>query len=574
MLAAEPGRPRDHARKLLGLLDFTAAASGPEALADTLSVILYSLMGEFAAPGAAILIAEKGALVLTAAKGSLTRRGVPSMLDLAAIPETPVRAEDLAPGHALAPLAGNLYVPIRQRDRAIGLLIVAAKATRRPYSADEIELVRLVASLAGTVAVNHRLWEEIRTTNRRLSRNLFDLHTLFDVSHELNTALDPESIYRVLAQTAMAHVLVSRCAVLLAEDSGLSVVFARGLTLGQREIERLERIGAADGLGPSDGGVPSGALGEILAEAGLERLVPFRAGHATRGFLALGPRQDGRPLANEETEFLSTLGNQALTALDNLRYHRDRAVREQLERELAFARDIQTRLLPARLPETKGFVLATRWEPCFEVGGDYYDAMHTPGGLLLAAGDVSGKNVTAALLMSTLQATIRSLARRADETPATLLDVLNRNLVESTREGKFASFFVAVLDPETGRLTYANAGHNPPLLLSASGTLERLSSGGPVLGIFDDAHFDEATVTLAPGDLLFIYTDGVTEAVDRRDVEFGEERLIELLRKRRSAGVKTLIADVVEAVRTHAAGQHAADDLTVVALERLAGEVV
>jgi sigma-B regulation protein RsbU (phosphoserine phosphatase) len=204
-----------------------------------------------------------------------------------------------------------------------------------------------------------------------------------------------------------------------------------------------------------------------------------------------------------------------------------RAARRQdrkRDREHEEARLIQRALLPTALPQIPGIEVATAWQPADGVGGDCYD-MITSGALLgIAIADVAGKGLPAALLMSNLQAAVRAFSQNAAE-PATLCANLNRLLCGHMISGRFVTFCFAWLDAARHTLVYVNAGHNPPLLVRASGAVERLSDGGTVLGVFADAVYKQAQVPLNPGDRLLFYTDGITEARNPAGEEFGEERL-------------------------------------------------
>jgi phosphoserine phosphatase RsbU/P len=197
----------------------------------------------------------------------------------------------------------------------------------------------------------------------------------------------------------------------------------------------------------------------------------------------------------------------------------------RLERERAAAHEIQVRLLPAHLPEIADHTLGAAWRPARGVAGDHYDAFLRPDGrLAICLADVSGKGLPAALLAAQLQGTLRGLARET-LSPAALCQRLNETLVVQLEPEQFVAFVYGVFDPQTRELTYVNAGHIPPLLVSSAGGTTRLEAGGPVLGHFPDAPYLEGRVTLAAGDRLVMATDGLLEAFSPTGEEFGEERL-------------------------------------------------
>jgi serine phosphatase RsbU (regulator of sigma subunit) len=266
-----------------------------------------------------------------------------------------------------------------------------------------------------------------------------------------------------------------------------------------------------------------------------------------------------------------------------VRRGREEAVaRERLERELETARDIQQRLLPAEVPAVPGFDITGTSLPSRQVGGDYFDFLsHGQDRLGIAIGDVSGKGIPAALLMSNLQASLQGQVIH----PSSVAEVVarvNDLLARSTDAQMFATFFYGVLDCREATFTSSNAGHNPPILMRADGTVERLQRGGLVLGMLGSQNYEQETVCLAPGDSLVLFTDGISEAEgpvgvarapasdddDPDNPMFGEERLIEVVRvtaKRSAAEMKDAI---LRAVESFAAGVPQSDDVTLVIIKR------
>lgn len=240
---------------------------------------------------------------------------------------------------------------------------------------------------------------------------------------------------------------------------------------------------------------------------------------------------------------------------------------EQLfqERELQEARRIQEKLLPAVLPQVDGWRIAVSWQPAAGVGGDCYDTLAFGGSRLgVSIADVVGKGIPAALLMSNLQAAVRAFA--TDTTgAANLCRQVNRILCGNIAEGRFISFVYCLVDPTSRLITYSNAGHYPPILLRAGGSIERLTAGGPVLGVFADASYEEASVPLDPGDRVILFTDGITEARNAADEEFGEERLIDAALANRGASSASLEQKLAADVRAFTGGNYQ-DDATLIVM--------
>lgn len=245
------------------------------------------------------------------------------------------------------------------------------------------------------------------------------------------------------------------------------------------------------------------------------------------------------------------------------RARRQRADEER--RELDEALRIQRKLLPASLPQVEGLEMAASWQPASGVGGDCFDAIaFGPTRLAVCIADVVGKGIPAALLMSNLQAAVRAFATEAAQ-PAELCHQVNRILCGHIAEGRFISFFYCVFDAEDGTLTYCNAGHYPPILVREDGEVDRLAAGGAVLGVFPGGTYEQAHVTVRSGDRLVLYTDGITEARNDSDEEFGEGRLVSGVLTNRACSAPALQARLAEAVAFFTGGRFQ-DDATLIVM--------
>ena len=234
-------------------------------------------------------------------------------------------------------------------------------------------------------------------------------------------------------------------------------------------------------------------------------------------------------------------------------------------RELSEALKIQQRLLPQEVPQLEGWELAASWQPASGVGGDCFDTIRFGDAkLAITIADVVGKGIPAALLMSNLQAAVRAFASEAVE-PMALCQQVNRILCGNIAEGRFISFFYCVLDSLTGVMTYTNAGHYLPMLVRADGTHERLGIGGPVLGVLSEAEYEQGTIALGGGDRVVLFTDGLSEARNADDEEFGEERLLAAAIEHRTCSAPALQARLADTVAQFTAGLMQ-DDATLIVL--------
>ena len=301
--------------------------------------------------------------------------------------------------------------------------------------------------------------------------------------------------------------------------------------------------------------------------------VPLLIGGQAIAVLGLGSHEP-RTMDEDELRFARLLANQAALSLEHVRLHRVESQGQRMEMDLQQARRIQISLLPGGYPVAPGWEFAATYESAREIGGDLYDFIEWPDdprrvGLLIA--DVSGKGTAAALFMAHSRAMIRAATQTLPGPAATLAEA-NVQIARDNHAMLFVSAFYAVLDTTTGRLTFANAGHNVPLLLRAGGRLEEVMSRGMVLGIMDDMEYDEDEIVLAPGDALVLYTDGITEAMDGNDDLFGKERLKEAVRAATPGDAHAIVTAIIAAVKAYAGDTPQADDLTIVTVRRVAND--
>jgi sigma-B regulation protein RsbU (phosphoserine phosphatase) len=269
-----------------------------------------------------------------------------------------------------------------------------------------------------------------------------------------------------------------------------------------------------------------------------------------------------------DQRLLSIIAAQSAQVIENARLYEEERALMRVRHELQLASEIQAALLPDSQPTLDGYDIAGASIPAREVGGDYFDFIEIgEDRLSVCLGDVSGKGLPAALLMANLQATVRGQVL-VDPHPKTCLERSNRLLHGCTGADRFATFFYGLLDARRHTFAYANAGHERPMLVRGNGELRRLEPGGLVLSFLEGAVYDDETISVDPQDTIVIYSDGITEAFDERDEQFGEERLIELLAGRAATPASALIDDILQAVRRHAAGRPQTDDMTLVALRR------
>jgi sigma-B regulation protein RsbU (phosphoserine phosphatase) len=298
--------------------------------------------------------------------------------------------------------------------------------------------------------------------------------------------------------------------------------------------------------------------------------VPLQTDDRVIGLIYLDSPHFVHEFTKDDLNILTVMANVAAIRIEHTRLAEVEHAERLLAKDLAQAAEIQNRLLPTSAPEVPGVDLAGYNAACRTVGGDYYDFLTYPDGrVALVVADVSGKGMPAALLMSSLQARVQVLFDDPTELAA-LVTRLNRIIVKNSPVNRFISFFIGVLDPHSDQITYVNAGHNPPLLVHCNGAVERLEGGGLLLGILAAAQYEQRTCHLEQGDVVVLFSDGVTEA-SRPDVdeEFGEDRLAATLAELSCESAKSIIEAINQRVHDFTGGAPPADDITLVVARRV-----
>jgi len=294
--------------------------------------------------------------------------------------------------------------------------------------------------------------------------------------------------------------------------------------------------------------------------------VPLVCKGALIGVLNLYNKKDGS-FTTEDQRLLAIIASQSAQVIENARLYEQEEQLRQYEQELEMARSIQDNILPKSGPKVSGFEIAGRSYAAKEVGGDYFDFLELGEGKIgLALGDVSGKGVPAALLMSNLQATLRNQAISSTTVSQSVINA-NHFLFLNTDSNKFATLFFGVLDSTNGKFIFVNAGHNFPYLVRANDDYLTLEKGGIVLGMLPDFPCEEGEVELKKGDLLLIFSDGVTEAENLLEDQYGETRLLEYIKKIRPLSAEQMIDSLYQEVTGFAGQKTQDDDITIVIIK-------
>ncbi len=419
----------------------------------------------------------------------------------------------------------------------------------------------------------------LQAENRRLRLAIEELSILNEVSTAVSSTSSLDETVGLIVQKCVKHLNVEQGAVLLFDrlesgsplktmirqvdtDSG-DIPMRLGDQITGWMIKHQKPLVVDDFGQETRFRIPSGHDGvrSLLA-------VPMKLKGRLIGVVNVFNKKGGSSFSPGDQRLLSIIATQSAQVVENARLMEEQKALELLQEELRLAREIQENLLPKSPPEVAGYEIAGLSEPAKRVGGDYFDYLslgpHRTG---LCVADVSGKGITAALLMSNVQATIRGQSRTVQDVEVCLARS-NDMLHASTDSDKFVTMFYAVLDTETHRLEYCNAGHNPPVLLSNGNVSTLLETGGPVLGVVPGFPYERGEVQFGPGDTLLIYTDGFSEAMDERLEEFTDERLRGVAAKAAALPPTAMLEAILHELTEFRGQAPQADDMTIMTVRR------
>lgn len=480
-------------------------------------------------------------------------------------------------------LAIHATTPLRAGGRVLGILNVAAPDWSY-FTPRSLSLLTNVGNQMGIALERARLFDALQ------EQRIHEQAALLDLSQQLLSRRDLDDLMAFIVEEVRRQLAADACAVLLTGDDPDHLYFRAAAgwmgdpvgsnypvpadeSTGSGQVMRTQQALLIEDLQAQH---PPLWTSEWLEREGFRAaaIVPLVAAGQSIGTLVIDSRRPRR-LTELEVRFLRLMANQAALAIETARLHYEELQRERIEEELTVARKIQMSMLPAELPLLPGWEFATHFEAAHQIGGDFYDLFPLPGepgrwGVVIA--DVSDKGIPAALFMALSRTTIRNIALRG-RAPAEVLSWANRYIQEDSRSDMFLSAFYAELDMNTGRLVYANAGHNPPLLWRRSeGTFSRLPRSSPLLGVLSEIDVEVRQETLAPGDALILYTDGITEAIDVDFEEFGSARLESAIRllaaEQPSPAAQDIRTAIADEVRRFSGSMIQYDDMTLLIIKR------
>ncbi|NOY05035.1 MAG: SpoIIE family protein phosphatase [Chlorobi bacterium] len=459
------------------------------------------------------------------------------------------------------------FVPLVLDDSMVGIIGLGNRLIGEGFDTPQITLLESIASIAATAVQNALTIEKLRTLNRELDRKIQEISALFEFSHEANSTFSSRHILRILGYTIMGQFRTRRYAIYLRSKNGFNIATQFGVAVEGAELPES----AAQLSQPVLRSAVAGDIASWMKEQGFLLVFPLVSHDEVRGLVCLGERAGEEEYSDTDVSFLSGLCTAAVSALENSRLFKETVEKERMERELNIARGIQKQLLPKSLPCPANYLTAGLNDSSLQVGGDYYDGLQlSETEYLYAIADVSGKGAPASILMANVQAALRTIAPLHLDLPEATARI-NDVIFSNTGAEMFITFFWGVLNAETNRFRYVNAGHNPPLLLRADGSIEPLNKGGLILGIMEsNMPYEQGEVELLRGDTIVMYTDGVNEAMNTDEEEFGVERLEQLLRHNLDNSPHYLVTTIRNAIHEFSVNAGQSDDITLLLLKRTA----
>jgi phosphoserine phosphatase RsbU/P len=464
--------------------------------------------------------------------------------------------------------AGHLTIEVRLDTAALPRNVVSfVPGANEPLDQKKTVFTSLEKVLGQTRVVKKVRPDDITLTTTRV------VGALIRAGQELASHRPLEKLFEVILELALSAVDAARGVILtLEKDADLKLRASKGVNFTISTAVRDRVLRDKISLMISDAQIDEAFREQksiLIHKVRSMMAVPLQAAERVIGLIYVDTGNLLKPFSQEDLDLLTVMANVAAIRIEHARLIEVEQAERLMESELASASEIQRGLLPTDNPQYAGYEIAGFNLPCHTVGGDYYDYLpYHNGSLAIVVGDVAGKGLSASLMMSSLQARVHMLAESSPD-PGSALTVLNRAEAKRCPPGRFITFFYGLLDPSTGKLQYANAGHNHPLLLRKDGSAVELTGHSMVMGILDDVCYQTYEAILDVGDILVLFSDGVTEArgSDETD-EFGAERLAAFLTAKRNASARQMIEDVMAHVRDWTAQTAFADDFTMVIVKR------
>ncbi|MDQ3710819.1 MAG: SpoIIE family protein phosphatase [Acidobacteriota bacterium] len=436
--------------------------------------------------------------------------------------------------------------------------------------------------LIDMIAKRLRVW-----IDRKFFREAYNAEQILsDLSEDVRTMIETKPLLETVSSKISESLHVPQVALLLKNGGNFQPAYALGyenapnvsLNENNTTIEKLKTneplVIYQDDQDSWINDEGQTAERENLRELNSQLLLPFGAKNELSGLISLSPKLSDSPYTPTDLRLLKSVAAQTGLALENSRLTQvivsEAAQKERINRELEIAREVQERLFPQEFPRVEGLDYFGACRSALDVGGDYYDFIELPENKFgIAIGDISGKGIGASLMMASLQASLRGQAIHFKSDLAGLMKQINSLVYEASTSNRYATFFYAQYEPLTKKLSYVNAGHNPPFLIRKSGAVLRLEEGGAVVGMLPSilVNYKQGEIELQTGDLLVGYTDGISEAMNPQEEEWSEDAMLEELKKVHEKPAVEILPYIVACADEFASGAKQHDDMTMIVVK-------
>ena len=566
------------------LIEFSQLISSKLDLKYILNNILLSNMGKMLISKGMILIkmdeTDSDIHSVEAAKG-VDLKYLNTLLDIP-FPKMPVFSiDEIEDPHEFLLNSGLKYFfKIYFQNKYLGILCFGKKFNNLELSKNEILYIETMLNISSSAIENTLKFNEVTDLNLNLNNKIRQLKSLFELGKEFNSNFtNKENIIKLLSYTLLGNFGVKDFAILSKNKSGefsllkdnrnidISLFRPDELFPNGRINENLKTTLLISSESPV-------SFVRHLAEKDFELLIPTVIKNEIENIICLGKKLNKTGYSETDIEFLESILNLSLISIQNSNLFQEYLDKQKIENELKIAREIQLALLPSVIPKITDYDISGMNLPALQVGGDYYDIIklsETKFAIVIA--DVSGKGTPASLLMANIQSAVHSYLKLYEEGSFDLANVtekINELIYENTAADKFITFFWGILDSENDTFEYINAGHNPPIFLKHNNELVMLSEGGFIIGILDiGVTYEIGKINLSENDIVFFYTDGVTEANDKNGNEFGEERLSKILIENKVSNTDQILEKIKKALLDFTSDTAQYDDITMIVLKKV-----
>ncbi len=455
-------------------------------------------------------------------------------------------------------------INLKTQHQTIGIFLLGQRLLNKELSDDEIKYIQIVGSITSTALSNTLNFKQLKSEKDITQRQNLLLRTLIDISNDFKNITSREHILKLFSLYLKGNLRINRYAIYLTNNNQTTLLVNDfNESLDNNILPSLANISEIS----LRSNLPKNIANKLPKDVSI--VAPLYYHQEKKGLLFVGNRLDRTTFLEENLTFIELIANSLITALENNRMFLEELEKEKLERELDLAKEIQNNLLPKSNPTIPGWDIVGKSLPSKTVGGDYFDIIELADDeYLFIIADISGKGIPAALLMSNLQASIRTLIT-LDLSLQELVSRVNKTLFQNTTFDKFATIFVAKLNVTNSKLEYINAGHNPPIYFKSNGTIAELSEGCLLLGVVDDlGEIRSNEIILNANELVLMYTDGINEAMNTNHQEFGTQNMIECIKACHQCDSQFILDKIYSSVKLFSVGMEQYDDMTAIIIKK------